>query len=113
MPIEQVSPDVVQSWHARPPVPHWVSISLVTQMSPAQQPDGHVLGPHFGGVGTQLPVAWLQNSPIAVQLVQDRPPVPQSMSLCVGMHVEPEQQPLQLLGPQGALTHVFDEGSHS
>jgi len=45
----------VQSVHAAPPVPHWVFDSLVTQMSPAQQPVQFIES-HSGGVATQVPV---------------------------------------------------------
>jgi len=55
----------------------------------------------------------LQNSLSAVQLVQASPPIPHWLSLSVPTHVAPAQQPLQLLGPHGALTHACDVGSHT
>jgi hypothetical protein len=111
VPPVQTSPLVVQSVQAMPPTPHCVLPSLVTQMSPAQQPV-QFMGPHIGGWLTQSPVAWLQNSFIAEQLVQASPPVPHCESLSVGTQVDPAQQPLQLFGPHGALTHDFEPGSH-
>jgi hypothetical protein len=104
---------IVQSVHAAPPVPHWVFDSLVTHMSPAQQPVAQLAALQSGGVATQVPVASLQNSFWRAQLVHARPPVPHCVSLSIGTHVAPAQQPMQFIGPHGAATQVCELGLHS
>jgi hypothetical protein len=102
----------VQSVHTAPSVPHSVFDSLVTQMSPAQHPVQFVES-HSGGVATHVPVDGLQNSLWSVQLVHARPPVPHWLSLSVGAHVAPAQQPMQFVGPHGAATHICEVGLHA
>lgn len=112
-PLLHTSLVVVQSVHAAPPVPHCVFDSLVTHVSPAQHPVAQLVELQRGGVATHMPVASLQNSFWSLQSVHARPPVPHWVSLSIGTHVAPAQQPMQFIGPHGAATHVCELGLHS
>jgi len=74
----------VQLVHVRPPVPHWLSLSVGTHAPPAQHPMQFV-GPH--GAATQACDVGLHASPLVVQLVHDAPPVPHAREDTPETHV--------------------------
>ncbi len=126
-PLWHVSPFVVQSRQERPAVPHAVSLSVVTQVPPLQQPDAHVarlqppppplvplepplllpLEPLL--LPLEPPLLLLpppdlhipaeQTCPFVVQFWQATPPIPHWASVADEMQEGPRQHPLHTPQP--------------
>jgi hypothetical protein len=88
IPLLQVAPTIVQSWHAAPPVPH--AVSSPNEVQPwvgLQQPMAHVLGPHGAGPASGM--------------VEGAPP-PLSgplLPVVAGTLGEADEEPLELSSP--------------
>jgi hypothetical protein len=84
-------PDAEQSEQAPPPdLPHAVSESPGTHLSPWQHPFGHVAGPH--GCASHLPA--LHVWPRFTQFKQSAPPVPHAVAWFPNAQMSPTQQPV-------------------
>jgi hypothetical protein len=102
-----VSPLLVQSVHAAPPVPHAMSCDPSAQIPMMQQPDGHEVASQVEGMFTQRPpdpfaLATQVPPPTSGSHVSHcAPPLPQATPWVPSEHAPfPAQQPLQFEGPQ-------------
>jgi hypothetical protein len=91
--------------HTAPPEPHALLMKPASQSPCVSQQPAQFDASHFGGGGTHALL--VHTSLIAVQLVQDAPPLPQIASLVPALHLPlASQHPLQFDGPQGGVVHA-------
>ena len=94
-------------WHMPPPVPHAKSCCWFggTHRPKPQQPEAHVIGPH-GCACWHVPLT--QSWPLGQRLhmLPPRPQVKLLWNAVVKHEFRGAQQPLQVPGPQAAITHA-------